>query len=257
MVCLQVHLNKEQGVTFHEDEDGQDVIAEHADRATTLTGWFKANAALPEDDPSCLLLYQDYPSENVWNAKAHKWTKRAQSSFAIGRMYHAYPTSGERFYLRLLLTTVPGATSFENLHTFEGTLHPTFKDACIAHGLLEDDSEWCQCLREARHMATGYQLHHFFVTILCDCIPTDPRALWEEFADHICDDLARQLARLHIRENPTPEEIRDYGLYLIEQLLSPSGKTLKDFQGMPQVTGNWEANLHNHLIAEQQQYDSA
>jgi DNA replication protein DnaC len=172
-------------------------------------------------------------------------------------MYHAYPTSGERFYLCLLLTTVPGATSFEYLRTFEGTLHPTFKDACIARGLLEDDSEWHQCLSEARHMATGYQLHHLFVTILCDCTPTDPRRLWEEFADHICDNLARQLARLRIRENPTPEEVRDYGLYLIEQLLSPSGKTLKDFQGMPQVTGNWEANLRNRLIAEQQQYDSA
>src|SRR6267142_1986378 len=44
VVRLQVHLYKEQGVTFREDEDGQDVIAEHADRATTLTGWFEANA---------------------------------------------------------------------------------------------------------------------------------------------------------------------------------------------------------------------
>jgi hypothetical protein len=161
--------------------------------------------------------------------------KEQAKSFAIGRMYHAYPTSGdlEHFYLRLLLTTVPGATSFEYLRIFEGTLHPTFKDACIARGLLEDDSEWCQCLRGARHMATGYQLRHLFVTILHDCTPTDPRALWEKFADHICDDLARQLTRPCIRENPTPEEVRDYGLYLIEQLLSPSGKAFKDFQGMP------------------------
>ena len=72
MVCLQVHLDKEQGVTFREDEDGQDVVAEHADHATTLPDWFKANAAFPENDPSCLLLYQDYPSENVCNVKAHK-----------------------------------------------------------------------------------------------------------------------------------------------------------------------------------------
>jgi len=50
VVRLQVHLFKEQGVTFWEDADGQDVIAQHADCATTLTGWFKANAALPEDD---------------------------------------------------------------------------------------------------------------------------------------------------------------------------------------------------------------
>src|SRR6267142_1911064 len=259
VVRLQVHLPDLQGVVFNVEQDarGQDIITEHEGRATSLTGWFEANAALPEGDAMLLLLYQDYPSKNVWNTKAYKWTKRAQNSFAIGRMYHTFPTSGERFYLHLLLTTVPGATSFEHLCTFEGTPYLTFKDACIARGLLEDDSEWHQCLREARHMATGYQLRHLFVTILRDCTPTNPRALWEEFADHICDDLARQLARLHIRENPTPEEIRDYGLYLIEQLLSPSGKSLKDFQGMPQVTGNWEANLHNHLIAEQQQYDSA
>ena len=172
-------------------------------------------------------------------------------------MYHAYPSSGEFFYLCLLLTTVSGATSFEYLLTFEGTLYLTFKDACITCSLLENDSEWHQCLTKARHMATSYQLRHLFVTILHDCTPTDPRRLWEEFADHICDDLAHQLARLHIRENPSPEDIRDYGLYLIEQLLSLFGKSLKDFQGMPQVTGNWEANLHNCLIAEQQQYDSA
>jgi hypothetical protein len=161
------------------------------------------------------------------------------------------PTSGEHFYLHLLLTTVTGATSFKYLCTFKGTLYPTFKDAYIVCGLLKDDLEWHQCLSEARHMATGYQLCDLFVTILRDCTPTDPRRLWEEFANHICDDLACQLARLHIRENPTPEEVRDYGLYLIEQLLSPSGKTLKNFQGMPQVTGNWEANLCNCLIAEQ------
>jgi len=65
VVRLQVHLPNLQGVTFREDADGQDVIAKHADRATTLTGWFKANAALPEDDASRLLLYQDYPSKNV------------------------------------------------------------------------------------------------------------------------------------------------------------------------------------------------
>ena len=106
-------------------------------------------------------------------------------------------------------------------------------------------------------MATGYQLYHLFVTILHDCTPTNPRALWDQFGDNICDDLAHQLFRLHLRENPTPEEVRDYGLYLIEQLLSPFGKTLKDFQGMPEVVGNWEANLHNRLIAEQQHYNTA
>ena len=78
-------------------------------------------------------------------------------------------------------------------------------------------------------MAIGYQLCHLFVTILHDCTSTDLRALQEEFANHICDDVADQLLRLHIRENPSSEEIRNYGLYLIEQVLTLSGKTLKDF----------------------------
>src|SRR5487761_412025 len=258
VVRLQVHLSDQQGVLFsvEQDPNGQDVIAEHKGRNTTLTAWFEANAALPEDHPSRHLLYQDYPSQNVWNKNnQHKWSPRGGNTFAIGRMYHAHPTAGERFYLRLLLTNVPGATSFQHLCTFGGTLYSTFKDACIAHGLLEDDREWQQCLEEAKHMATGCQLHHLFVTILRDCTPTNPGALWEKFCANICDDLGHQLSTLHIQENPSSAEIEDYGLYLIDQLLSPSEKHLKDFQGMPEVTGDWEANFRNRLIAEQQHYD--
>ena len=61
-------------------------------------------------------------------------------------MYFASPNSGERFYLRLLLTVVRGPTSFENLRTVNNVLHDTFKAACVARGLLEDDDEWIQCM---------------------------------------------------------------------------------------------------------------
>jgi hypothetical protein len=64
-------------------------------------------------------------------------------------MYYVHPSADERFYLRLLLICVKGATSFEHLKTFGITEHPTFKEAYIARGLLEDDSEWLQCLEEA------------------------------------------------------------------------------------------------------------
>jgi hypothetical protein len=61
--------------------------------------------------------------------------------FAIGRMYYAHPTSGEHYYLRMLLNCVKGATSYEHLRTMDGIEHNTFKDAFIAMGLLEDDNE--------------------------------------------------------------------------------------------------------------------
>jgi hypothetical protein len=69
--------------------------------------------------------------------------------FAIGHMYYAHSTSSERYYLRLLLNYVKGATSYEHLRTVDGREHDTFKYAYIAMGLLVDDNEWDQALEEA------------------------------------------------------------------------------------------------------------
>ncbi len=68
--------------------------------------------------------------------------------FVIGRMYYAHPTSDEHYYLWMLLNYIKGATSYEHLRTMDGIEHDTFKDACIAMGLLEDDNEWHQALEE-------------------------------------------------------------------------------------------------------------
>ena len=170
-------------------------------------------------------------------------------------MYYAHPSAGERFYLRLLLTIVKGATSFEDLRSFEGTQYPSFREACIVRGLLEDDNEWDQCLQEARHMQTGYQLRHLFVTILKDCSPADPKKLWETFQENICDDLKNHLWRHVLHAEPSEAQVYDYGLYLINGLLSHSGKSLQNCGNMPQVHENWGAILGNPLIAEQLQYN--
>jgi hypothetical protein len=252
IVCLQVHLPNQQGVVFNPEDAAnlQDVVDSNANKDTTLTGWFKANA---ENEANHDLLYQDFPSKMVWNKSQRKWTVR-QKGFAIGRMYHAHPTSGERFYLRLLLTCVKGATSFRDLLTFDGIPYLTFREACIARGLLEDDQEWHQCLGEAKHMQTGYQLRRLFVTILRECTPAHPRELWDKFWHDICDDLKCQL-QWQGMQDPSDAQIQDYGLYLIDRLLSYTGKRLHDWDSMPQFVENWGGNLGNHLIVEQLDYD--
>jgi hypothetical protein len=192
----------------------------------------------------------------VWHKDTHIWTPR-HMSFQIGRMYHAHPSAGERFYLCLLLTVVKGATSYEDLRTFQGVLYPTFREACIAYGLTEDDNEWCQCLEEAKHMAVGRQMHQLFVTILKDCAPANPRALWDTFRQDICDDLKHHPV-FHDRDaEPLEEEIQDYGLYLIDQLLIKAEKCLQDWDCLPQVTGDWGTLLQNlnPFIAEQRDYN--
>ncbi len=69
------------------------------------------------------------------------WIMR-KGGLSIGRMYYAHLTSDERYYLQMLLNCVKGATSYEHLRIVDGREHDTFKDVCIAMGLLVDDNEW-------------------------------------------------------------------------------------------------------------------
>jgi hypothetical protein len=254
---LAVHLPNQQSVVFNPTRDTlEEAVAQNEDKDTTLTGWFKANA-LHQDDPVVTsTLYQNFPNRMVWHTDGRFWTVR-QQQYQIGRMYYAHPSSGEHFYLRLLLTVVPGATSYEDLRTHQGVLYPTFREACVAYGITEDDNEWQQCLEEAKHMAVGRQMRHLFVTILKDCNPVDPRALWDRFWQDICDDLKRHPVFHDRDEEPPEEEVQDYGLYLINQILAQSGKSLADWDCMPQVAGDWGIILQNlnPFIAEQRDYD--
>jgi hypothetical protein len=253
VVRLQVHLPEQQSIIFNPEggDSIQDVVEAHRNKDSTLTGWFKANSQW-EDCRG--ILYQDFPSKMVWKKDKHKWSHRENDGFAIGRMYHAHPTSGERFYLRLLLTCIKGAISFEDLRTVDGVLYDTFKEACFVLGLLDDDREWHQCLTEAKDMAVGQQLRHLFVSILRDCIPSRPRELWDLFWPHICDDLKYQLQRQDIQD-PSDAQVQDYGLYLIDKLLSYTGRRLQEWDCMPQIVENWGLILGNHLIVEQMDYD--
>jgi hypothetical protein len=256
IVRLQVHLPNQQLVTWNQDATPnlQTVLEDQETKDTTLTGYFKANANTRHDfSAACHLLYQDFPSKFVWNTKERRWTPRKKDT-AIGRMYYAHPSSGERFYLRTLLCAVKGATSFEVLRSVNGVILPTFHAACLARGLLEDDSEWRQCLQEAAHMASGHQLRNLFVTILRDCSPSDPLALWLEFRGNICDDIHHRLHAQHILDNATEDEIYDYGLHLIDQILRAGNRALQDWPAMPLLQRNWALAVGNRLIAQQRSY---
>jgi hypothetical protein len=56
-------------------------------------------------------MFDQFPHQWVWNWKLKRWIMRKRG-FAIGCMYYAHPTSGERYYLRMLLNCVKGATSY-------------------------------------------------------------------------------------------------------------------------------------------------
>jgi DNA replication protein DnaC len=155
------------------------------------------------------------------------------------------------------LTIAKGATSFEDLQIVDGVPCHTFKAACLARGLLEDDNEWIQSLQDAVTIRTGSQLRQLFAIILKHCQPTDPADLWNQFKPHLCDDLQYRLQHSHQQQfhNPSEEQVYDYGLYLLDQLLQSHGQSLRDYPEMPRYQHIWAALSANPLIAEQRNYD--
>ncbi|KAK3225876.1 hypothetical protein Dsin_005738 [Dipteronia sinensis] len=91
----------------------------------------------------------------------------------IWKMYrpdvYVHSTSGERFYLRMLLNIVKGVQSFEKIRIVNGVTYETYKATCYALGLLDEDKEWHEAIVSTSQWSTGSQLHQLFVTCLLFC----------------------------------------------------------------------------------------
>ncbi len=96
-------------------------------------------------------------------------------------------------------------------------VHNTFKDVCIAMGLLADDNEWDQALEEAGVWASGRQLRDMFASMLMFCEVTNPRQLWDAHWESLSDDI-EAMTRCQCAD-PTvtlPEDVlKDRALYEI------------------------------------------
>jgi hypothetical protein len=226
-----------------------DVVARGGSRSTRLTAWFEANTKY---EAAHTITYQDAPKLWVHNDKTKQWAPRQRGKPAVGRMWFVSPAQGEIFYLRTLLTVVKGTTSFPSLHTVNGITHPTYKQACIASGLLCDDQEWIQCLTEASQMQLGSSLRS-----LLHCSPTSPGILWQQFRHHICDDLRVKLQSIYSNRPFDDEEVYMYGLHLINKILIKSNRLLSEGPEMPVITGDWHIDVPgNRLLQEQRDYNT-
>jgi len=76
------------------------------------------------------------------------------------------PSKREQFFLQLLLTIFEGRKSWEHLRIWNSQVFATFKEACMARGLLEDDHEWRIYLKEAIAIQPGIACRRLLVVIL-------------------------------------------------------------------------------------------
>ncbi|XP_027124286.1 uncharacterized protein [Coffea arabica] len=224
---LQVHLPNQQFVSFDKNSDLLLLLAKTDFSKTMLTDFFKKNATnASAENLKCF--YRDFPQHFVWTAKYKHWTERKRRK-VIGRLVSVSPTEGERYYLRLLLTHVPGPTSFDDLLTVNNKKMCSFRDAAFALGLLQSDSFIEETLEEAIAFQMPSSLRLLFATLLVYCSPTNPKMLWEKFES----DFSRDYERQQQYHPCSPDEIRGLVLTDINRLFGQMGKNITDYQLVP------------------------
>ncbi|GKC10497.1 hypothetical protein Tco_1007279 [Tanacetum coccineum] len=143
---------------------------------------------------------------------------------------YSTPASGERYFLRMLLNVVRGARSFTELEMVNKINYAIFKAACFAYGLLNDDKEWTYAIAEARFWAMVPQMRDLFLQFCCFVI-------YHEL-------------------NLSDEQVRNYCLVEIQDLLNTHGKSLTDFKDLPQPNPKLLTNLDNRLLREALAFDA-
>ena len=109
-------------------------------------------------------MYGDIPKKITWDSAKCEWkVRRMGEEKLIPRIFNARPNEGERFFLRVLLLHTAGAMSFEDLRTVDGQVLDTFREACTARGLLQDDAEWINTMQEASAFQMPRRLRQLFV----------------------------------------------------------------------------------------------
>ncbi|KAM0826905.1 hypothetical protein ACQ4PT_068551 [Festuca glaucescens] len=255
---LTVHMPDMNRIIYRPNERLTNIVDNPLRYCTMLTEWFVANQ-LYEDARQ--LTYLEFPSMWLWDKQQKLWRRRVRKknlSPKIGRIYHVHPTCGELYFLRMLLTTVAGATSFTDLKSYRGVVYDTFKEACQARGLVGDDNEWFLLFDEAIHWASSLQLRHLFVTVLMFCGVSDGNKLLDKFWTYMTDDIAFRISS----SLPNPRQvIRPECLYvqLLQDLAVLFGRNGYSLTSFNISTDSLRSGMlfGNRLLLEEMQYDKS
>nr|XP_051196713.1 uncharacterized protein LOC127310053 [Lolium perenne] len=234
---LQLHLENMHMVSFKEGQDIQRVVSREGVEKSMLTEYFEANR-LHEEARS--ILYRDFPEWYTWQKGKNKCWKRREvkqdgtptSRMQVGRIVLAHPAEGERYYLRVLLNHVTGATSYDDLKTVNGQILPSFHEAAERRGLIEGDNTLDDTLTESTQYEMSSSLRRLFATILVFCEPSDLRGLWEKHFDAMSED--------YRRNDPSNVAVEQKVLIDIRNMLQSMGKDIKSFP-LPDIDEEYDS----------------
>lgn len=178
---------------------------------TMFLAWFIACEEYPE---ARLLTYSEMPTRFLYDGKNQVWKKR-KKGFAIGRLQHVCPSSGEYYYLRVLINKIKGPRCYDDIKTVDGIVQPSFEIACYKLGLLDDDKEYIEGLRECSFWASGHYVRKLFARMLLSESLSSPKLVWDSTKDILSEDILF----LERRQRRNPSKYSLVKFFNIESLL--------------------------------------
>ncbi|XP_076890885.1 uncharacterized protein LOC143542109 [Bidens hawaiensis] len=196
------------------------------------------------------------PELHYLHAQPRRWERR-KSGFSIGRIHAMSPAAGEAYFLRILLNRVKGPQSFEDIHTVNGRLQPSFRDVYYSLGLLEDDQEYIEAIEEASHSSLGHGVRTLFATMLSTDSLSRPEHVWINTWKWLSDDILYNQRRLlkSSELSLTEYQIKNLTLFEIEKILLRNNSSLGKYQTMPFPDAEYISIASNSLIQEELAYD--
>ncbi|KAL6554020.1 hypothetical protein OROMI_019693 [Orobanche minor] len=157
----------------------------------------------------------------------------------------------------ILLNHVRGATCHEDFRIVNGELKESYKEACYAMGLLDDDKEYIEGIIEASCWGTGNYLRRHFTTLLISNSMSMPEEVWKQTWRFMADDILHMKRKTLKRPDLqlTEDQLKNLALGEIEKLLAENSTSLINFPGMPIPNENVTSDTENLLILEEMSYN--
>ncbi|XP_042753167.2 uncharacterized protein LOC111906337 [Lactuca sativa] len=253
VIRLPFHLPNQQQVVYEADDDIGDVLDRTSIASSMFTSWMKCNEISKE---ARKLTYVEFPTKFVWHRKDLIWKPR-KVGYAVGRIHSVSPKLGEAYFLRILLNKVKGPKSFEEIRTVNGELCSSFKDACYTLGLLDDDKEFIDAIKEASISGSGFYLLFLFATMLLSNSLCKPEIVWQNTWEYLSDGILYN--QQHRLKSPglslNEDQLKNLTLFEIEQILLCNNSSLKHYGNMPYPDADSVSSSNNRLITEELDYD--
>ncbi|XP_010445057.1 PREDICTED: uncharacterized protein LOC104727669 [Camelina sativa] len=189
VVPLTFHQEGKHPIYFREGESTQDVMDHDTLDESQFLALFELNKC---NEEARNLLYEEIPSKFIWDGKEKVVFRRKTRAFAIGRINYVPPTIDDAYHLRILLNSVRGPTSFDHIKTVNGVIHKSYREACYALGLLDDDKEYIEGIKEAHFMFSAKFVRKMFVRMLLSAVLSAPHIVWEETWTMLSEDKLRR-----------------------------------------------------------------